>query len=150
MRTGSRQKEHDARWSIKDSKAKDRAGADSKAAKPVDPAIPMFDYKNHIAIDRTYGLIRTWDASAANAHDGARLPVLISKSNTGSRVWADTAYRSQKNEAFLADGMFKSHTHQRRKPRRPLPERIAKANTRRSKIRAHVEHVFAGQSAGDG
>ena len=41
--------------------------------------------------------------------------------------------------------MFKSHIHQKRQPRRPLPERIAKANTRRSKIRAHVEHVFAGQ-----
>jgi hypothetical protein len=40
----------------------------------------------------------------------------------------DTAYRSKKNEAFLAAGMFKSHIHQRRKPRRPMPERIAKAN----------------------
>ena len=52
---------------------------------------------------------------------------------------------AKKNEAFLAAGMFKSHIHQKRKPRQPLPERIAKANTRRSKIRAHVEHVFAGQ-----
>ena len=41
--------------------------------------------------------------------------------------------------------MFTSHIHQKRKPRRPLPEHIARANTRRSKIRAHVEHVFAGQ-----
>jgi hypothetical protein len=105
----------------------------------------MFGYKNHIGIDKAHGLIRTWDASAANAHDGARLPDLISKGNTGSGVWADTAYRSKKNEAFLAAGMFKSHIHQKRKPRQPLPERIAKANTRRSKIRAHVEHVFAGQ-----
>lgn len=60
-------------------------------------------------------------------------------------VWADTAYRSKKNETFLADGMFTSHIHQKRKPRRLLPERIARANTRRSKIRAQVEHVFAGQ-----
>ena len=83
--------------------------------------------------------------SAANAHDGARLPALIAKDNTGSGVWADTAYRSKKNEAFLESGMFTSHIHQKRQPRRPLPERIARANTRRSKIRAHVEHVFAGQ-----
>lgn len=122
-----------------------KEGAAPKAFKPVDLAIPMFGYKNHIGIDRTHGLIRTWDASAANAHDGARLPVLISKDNTASGVWADTAYRSKKNEAFLASGMFTSHIHQRRKPRRALPERIAKANTRRSKIRAQVEHVFAGQ-----
>lgn len=45
----------------------------------------------------------------------------------------------------MADGMFQSHIHQKRKPRSPLSDRIAKNNTRRSKIRAHVEHVFAGQ-----
>lgn len=39
----------------------------------------MFGYKNHIGIDRDYWLIRTWDATDANAHDGARLPELISK-----------------------------------------------------------------------
>jgi hypothetical protein len=111
-----RQKDRDARWSIKYSKAKVREGADPKAAKPVDLAIPMFGYKNHIGIDKAHGLIRTWDASAANAHDGARLPVLISKHNTGSGVWAGTAYRSRKNEAFLAGGMFTSHIHQKRKP----------------------------------
>jgi IS5 family transposase len=98
-----------------------------------------------VGIDKAHGLIRTWDASAASAHDSARLQALISKGNTGSGVWADTAYRSKKNEAFLAGGMFTSHIHQKRKPRRPMPEHIAKANTKRSKIRALVEHVFAEQ-----
>ena len=140
-----RQKDRDARWSIKYTKAKVQAGADPKATKPVDLAIPMFGYKNHIGIDRAHGLIRTWEASAANAHDGARLPDLISKENTASGVWADTAYRSKKNEAFLARGMFTSNIHQKRLPRRPLPERIARANAKRSKVRAAVEHVFAGQ-----
>lgn len=125
--------------------AKVQEGADPRAAKPVDLAIPMFGYKNHIGIDRTHGLIRTWDVSAANAHDGARLPDLISKENTASGVWGDTAYRSKKNEAFLAKGMFTSNIHQKRLPRRALPERIARANARRSKVRAAVEHVFAGQ-----
>jgi hypothetical protein len=74
-----RQKDRDACWSIKYSKAKVREGGDPKAAKPVDLAIPMFGYKKHIGIDKAHGLIRTWDASTANAHDGARLPVLISK-----------------------------------------------------------------------
>ena len=104
-----RQKDRDARWTIKYSKAKMKEGADPKGFKPVDLAVPMFGYKNHIGIDRAHGLIRTWDASAANAHDGARLPDLISKQNTGSGVWADTAYRSKKNEAFLERGMFKSN-----------------------------------------
>jgi IS5 family transposase len=140
-----RQKDRDARWSVKYTKAKVKEGADPKAAKPVDLAIPMFGYKNHIGIDRAHGLIRTWDASAANAHDGARLPEVVSKDNTGSGVWADTAYRSKKNEAFLAKGMFTSHIHQKKPPRRPMPERIARANAKRSAVRSAVEHVFAGQ-----
>lgn len=118
-----------------------KEGADPKAFKPVDLAIPMFGYKNHIGIDRAHGLFRKWDASAANAHDGARLPDVVSKDNSGSGVWADTAYRSKKNEAFLAKGIFTSHIHQKKPPRRPMPERIARANAKRSA----VEHVFAGQ-----
>jgi IS5 family transposase len=140
-----RQKDRDARWSVKYTKARVKEGADPKAFKPVDLAIPMFGYKNHIGIDRAHGLIRTWDASAANAHDGARLPDVVSKDNTGSGVWADTAYRSKKNEAFLARGMFTSHIHQKKPQRRPMPEHIARANAKRSAVRSAVEHVFAGQ-----
>lgn len=140
-----RQNDRDARWTVKYSKAKARGGANPKGFKPVDLAIPLFGYKSHIGIDRAHGLIRTWDASAANAYDGARLPDLISKQNTGSGVWADTAYRSKKNEAFLERGMFKSNIHHRRMPRRPLPEHIARANAKRSAVRSAVEHVFAGQ-----
>ncbi len=103
----------------------------------------MFGYKNHIGIDRAHGLIRTWDASAANAHDGARLPAPISPANTASGY--DTAYRSKKNEAFLAKGMFTSHIHQRKPQLRAMPERIARANAKRSVVRSAVEHVFAGQ-----
>jgi hypothetical protein len=63
-----------------------------------------------MGIDRAHGLIRTWDASTANAYDGARLPLLISPANTASGVWADTAHRTKKNEAILAKGMFTSNT----------------------------------------
>lgn len=79
---------------------------DPKAFKPIDHAIPMFGYKNHSAIDRTNGLNRTWDTSAANAHDGAQLRELISPDSTGSRVWADTAYGSRSGDTFLERGMF--------------------------------------------
>jgi IS5 family transposase len=36
----------------------------------------MFGYRNHVGIDGAHGLIRAWQTSAANAHDGARLPDL--------------------------------------------------------------------------
>lgn len=141
----ARQKDRDARWTVKYTKAKVKEGAAPGAPKPVDLAIPMFGYKNHVGVDRAHGLIRTWDASAANAHDGARLPDLVSKNNTASGVWADTAYRSKKNEAFLAKGMFTSNIHQKKPRGQAMPERIARANAKRSAVRSTVEHVFAGQ-----
>ena len=58
---------------------------------------------------------------------------------------ADTGYRSKKNEALLKDRRTESHIH-RKKPRgRPLPINVARANGRRSAIRAPIEHIFACQ-----
>jgi hypothetical protein len=91
------------------------------------------------------GSLRSWDASAANADDRARLPQLTSPQNTGSGLGAKTAYRSKKNEAFLERGMFKSNSHHNKPPRRPMPEHIARANAKRSAVRSAVAHVFARQ-----
>jgi transposase, IS5 family len=44
------------------------------------------------------------------------LPALIDKNNTASEVWADTAYRSQANEKYLADRLLRSQIH-RKKPK---------------------------------
>jgi transposase, IS5 family len=82
----------------------------------------------------------------AAAQDGARLREgLLDPTNTASDVWADTAYRSQANEDFLAEHGKTSRIH-RKKPRgRPMARRTAKANARKSAVRAGVEHVFAQQ-----
>ncbi|MFW8635289.1 IS5/IS1182 family transposase, partial [Cribrihabitans pelagius] len=48
------QKDTNARWTVKYSKAKPRADG----SKPVDLAIPMFGYKSHISIGRQNGIIR--------------------------------------------------------------------------------------------
>ena len=137
-----RQKDRDARWTVKYTKAKpDRAGE----MPPVDIAIPTFGYQNHIGADRRYRLIRRWAATDAAAHAGAKLSELLDPTNTASGVWADTGYRSKKNEALLMDRMLKSHIH-RKKPRgRPMPSTVARANGKRSAIRAHIEHIFAYQ-----
>lgn len=64
-------------------------------------ATPMFGYKSHIGIDQRHGFIRTWSASDAARCDGRELTGLIDPANTGSAIWADTAYRSQKNERAI-------------------------------------------------
>jgi hypothetical protein len=78
------QKDRDARWTVKWSKAKP---ADDGSPR-IDLAVPAFGYKNHVGIDRRHGLIRTWTVTDAARHDGAQLPALISKANTGSDVGA--------------------------------------------------------------
>src|SRR4028119_2364679 len=50
-----RQKDRDARWTVKFSKAKERPDGTKPA---VDIAIPTFGYQNHIAIDCGFGFIR--------------------------------------------------------------------------------------------
>lgn len=135
------QKDRDARWTVKWSKAKP---ADDGSPR-VDLAIPAFGYKNHIGIDRRHGLIRTWAATNAARHDGAQLPNLISKANTGSEVFADTAYRSKANEKHLADHRLVSRIHRKKPKGKPMPVNVARANGAKSKVRSAVEHVFARQ-----
>jgi transposase, IS5 family len=101
--------------------------------------------KNPVSIDRGFGLIRNWTTTHAAAHDGARLEEVLARTNTASDVWADTAYRSAKNEAMLARRGFVSRI-QRKKPQcRPMPERMRVANAQKPKVRSAVEHVFAHQ-----
>jgi IS5 family transposase len=136
------QKDTDARWTLKTSKGKVEADGTIKR----DLAIPAFGYKSHIGIDRRHGFIRRQKVTDAAAHDGARLREgLIDPTNTASDVWADTAYRSKTNEDYLADRGKRSQIHRRKPTGKPMPKRTAKANARKSKVRAKIEHVFARQ-----
>lgn len=135
-----RQKDRDARWTVKFSKAK--VTEDAKAQQR-DIAIPAFGYKDHASIDRRHGFIRGWNITSAAAYDGAQLRNVLNRSNTGSTVWADTAYRSKKNEAWLEKNGYVSDIHHKKPKGRPMSEAMSRANGRRSKIRAHVEHPFA-------
>jgi IS5 family transposase len=135
------QKDRDARWTIKYTKAKPA----EEAAPGVDLAIPAFGYKNHVSIDRAHGLIRKWTATHAAAHDGARLEEVLDRTNTASEVFADTAYRSARNEEMLSRRGFISRIHRKKPKGKPMPERTRLANAQKSKVRSAVEHVFAHQ-----
>jgi IS5 family transposase len=138
-----RQKDRDARWTVKFSKAKERPDGTKP---PVDIAIPTFGYQNHIGIDRGFGFIRTWRATDAAAYEGARLREgLLDKSNTAASVWADTAYRSAANEAFIEKNGFVSRIHRKKPKGRPMPDAVRRANALKSTVRSRVEHVFAEQ-----
>lgn len=138
-----RHKDRDARWTVKFTKAKPASDGTLPA---VDIAIPTFGYQNHIAIDRGFGLIRTWKATDAAAYEGRVLREgLLDKTNTAGSVWGDTAYRSKANEVFMAENGFVSRIHRKKPKGKPMPVRTARANGLKSKVRARIEHVFAEQ-----
>lgn len=132
-------------WTVKFSKAKERPDGSKP---PVDIAIPTFGYQNHVSIDRRFGLIRKWQAADAAAYEGSRLREgLLDKTNTASSVWADTAYRSKANEEFMDANGFVSRVQQKKLKGRPMARQTAIVNGRKSKIRSHIEHVFAEQKS---
>lgn len=105
----------------------------------------MFGYKNHLAVDRAHGFIRRFVVTDAARHDGAQLGAVLDPADTGSGVWADTAYRSKANLEML-DRRGLRPEFRRAKPRgRPMPAHIARGNATRARVRSLVEHVFAAE-----
>lgn len=136
------QKDVDARWTLKIG-GKVRHRPDGTPLPMI--ATPVFGYKSHISIDRRFGFIREAVVTLVSAPDGRQLKRLVSRENTGSEIWADSAYRSQTNERWLADRMLTSRIHRRKPTGKPMPRATAQANAKKSSIRAAVEHVFAHQ-----
>ena len=60
-------------------------------------------------------------------------------------MWADTAYRSAKNETHLAAHGFTSRIHRKKPAGKTVPKRTARANAAKSEVRARIEHVLARQ-----
>jgi transposase, IS5 family len=138
------QKDTNARWTLKVG-GKVRYRPDGTPLPMI--AVPVFGYKSHISIDRGFGFIRESAVTSASAADGRMLKQLVTTGNTSSEVWADSAYRSRKNEKWLAGKMLTSRIHRRKPAGKPMPEATARANARKSSVRAAVEHVFAHQKS---
>ena len=136
------QKDTDARWTLKVG-GKVRYRSDGRPLPMI--ALPVFGYKSHISIDRRFGFIRSQAVTSAAAPDGRQLRNVVSTDNMSGEVWADSAYRSQRNEKWLASQMLVSRIHRRKPAGKPMPKATARANAKKSSIRARVEHVFAHQ-----
>jgi transposase, IS5 family len=136
------QKDTNARWTLKVG-GKVRHRPDGTPLPMI--AIPTFGYKSHIAIDRRYGFIRNCAVTSAAHGDGKVLRRVVTTDNTSGDVWADSAYRSKANEAWLSNQMLRSQIHRRKPKGKPMSAATSRANGKKSSIRARVEHVFAHQ-----
>ena len=116
------QKDTDARWTKKNNEV-------------------HFGYKDPVAVDNAHKLIREYEVTSAEVHDANVFEEILTE-NTSKDGWADSAYRSDEHELILAVMGYRSHVHKKGKRNNPLSERDKKANTRKSKVRVRVEHIF--------
>lgn len=116
-------KDTDARWTKKNSAS-------------------FFGYKNHANVDRKHKIIRHYKVTDASVHDSQELDSILDPNNDSQATWADSAYRSQEQEARLKEKGCPSNIHERAYRNKPLTPEQEAANTERSRVRARVEHVF--------
>lgn len=126
-----RQKDRDARWTKKHGQS-------------------FFGYKNHVNADAKHKLIRRYAVTDAAVHDSQALDALLSKDNTSSDVFADSAYRSAEAETKLKARGFRSRIHRRAHRNHSLSEAQIRANRAKSRIRVRIEHVFGAQQNSGG
>jgi IS5 family transposase len=123
-----RQKDVDARWTVKNKQS-------------------HYGYKNHVNADKTHKLIRRYHVTQASLHDSKTFDEIFDGKNAAKDIWADSAYRAREREEELKARGYRSHIHHKGTRGHPLSEAKQATNTRRSRIRARVEHVFGRQAA---
>jgi len=115
------QKDCDARWTKKN---------DEK----------HFGYKNHINADEKTKLITKYSVTDAAVHDIREVENLVDKSD--NRLHADSAYKSKEIEEYLKSMDCESFIHEKGYRDNPLTKKQKESNSKKSKIRAKVEHIF--------
>jgi IS5 family transposase len=121
-----RQKDNDARWTVKHREN-------------------HYGYKNHVNVDKTHKLIRQYTVTDAAVHDSQVLADVLLPAEAGREIWADSAYRSVEIEAQLKGRHLRSKIHCKGYRNKPLTTQQKAHNRGRSRIRARVEHVFGHQ-----
>jgi transposase, IS5 family len=125
--TKLRQKDIDARWTVKNEQS-------------------FYGYKNHINTDKAHKLARRHHVTEASLHDTNAFDDVFDADNTSKDIHADSACRSKEREEELKAQGYRSHIHHKAARGHPLSEAKQRVNTRRSRTRARVERIFGRQS----
>jgi len=116
-----RQKDIDARWTKKNFQN-------------------YYGYKNHTKVDAKSKLIDSYEVTDASVHDSQTIDPLLNEKDKGQELYADSAYVGQ--EDVLEKHQVKNQIHEKGYKNSPLTENQKSSNTKKSKTRARVEHVF--------
>src|SRR5277367_6307143 len=121
---------------------KKKAHKDTDARWTKKNGVAFYGYKNHVNVDRKHKLIRQYKVTDASVHDSQELDNILDPGNDSQDTWADSAYRSDEQEARLKEKGCTSHIHERAYRNKPLTPEQEAANKARSRVRVRVEHVF--------
>jgi len=119
-----REKDVDARWTKKYNQS-------------------FYGYKNHVNVDAKHKLIREYAVTSAEVHDSQVFEAILDPWNTSRNVYADSAYSSEEHEELLKKLLLRNRIHVKGYSGYPLTEAQKTQNSKKSTVRARVEHVFA-------
>ena len=102
----------------------------------------FFGYKNHAKVDTKSKFINTYTVTDASVHDSQTLDDLLTEKDKDQDLHADSAYTGEEQEKTIAKYEMKNKVHEKGYRNRPLTDEQKASNTKKSKIRARVEHVF--------
>lgn len=117
------QKDTDARWTKKSN-------------------ISFYGYKNHVKADTKIKLIKEYAVTDASVHDSKVLGALLDTSDGGEEFYADSAYTGKEAEEIYAANKVVNCVNEKGYKNKPLTEEQKASNSRKSKVKARVEHIF--------
>lgn len=102
-----------------------------------------FGYKNHIKVDSKTKLITGFQVTSANTADKHMAdPLLDKKEDGGQPLYGDSAYSSKELEELYKRKKIISKVNKQGYHYKALTKADKKANTKKSKVRSRIEHVF--------
>ncbi len=102
----------------------------------------FYGYKNHAKVDTKSKFIKTYQITDASVHDSQVLDDLLDEKDKDQDLHADSAYTGKDQDEIIEKYEMKNKVHEKGYRNKPLTEEQKASNTKKSKIRARVEHVF--------
>lgn len=102
----------------------------------------FYGYKNHAKVDTKSKFINTYTVTDASVHDSLVLDNLLDEKDKDQDLHADSAYTGEEQDKIIAKYEMNNKVHKKGYRNKPLTKEQKDSNTKKSKIRARVEHVF--------
>lgn len=102
----------------------------------------FYGYKNHAKADCKGKFINKYVVTDASVHDSQALDELLDEKDKGEDLYGDSAYVGENQEKTISKYEMKNQVHEKGYKNKPLTEEQKTQNTKKSKIRARVEHIF--------